>query len=105
MYIKLMMLLYDIMLYIVVLFSLSISGLVFYYNGNLFFFLIFFESCMLSLIVSYVFIYMYLDDPRCIVYAIILFAIAAVESAVGLSLVLLYQRLSGHIFYSYNIDG
>jgi|SaaInl8_200m_RNA_FD_contig_21_2672638_length_520_multi_5_in_0_out_0_2 NADH:ubiquinone oxidoreductase subunit K len=99
------MVFYDILFYICILFSISMLGLGFYYNGNLFYFLIFFESCMLSLIVNYVFICILLDDPRCIIYALILFAIAAVESAIGLSLILLYQRSSGHIFYSYSIDG
>jgi len=99
------MIFYDILFYTNFLFFLSIFGLVFYYDGNLFFFLIFFESCMLSLIVNFVFIYILLDDPRCIIYSLVLFIIAAVESAIGLSLILLYQRLSGHIFYNYSTDG
>ena len=98
------MLFYDILCYVFVFFMLSLLGLVFNYSGNLFFFLIFFESTMLSLILSYVYISILLDDPRCLVYAILLFAVAAVESAIGLSLILLYQRSSGHIFFNYSID-
>jgi len=98
------MVFYDIIIYVLVLFMLSMFGLVFNYSGNLFYFLIFFESCMLSLIINYVYISILLDDPKCILYALILFAVAAVESAIGLSLILLYQRSSGHIFYNYSID-
>lgn len=95
----------DIIFYISLLFILSVIGLVFNIGGNLFYFLIFFESCMLSLILNYIFVSILLDDPRCLVYGLIMFVIAAVESAIGLSLILLYQRLSGHIFYNYSIDG
>lgn len=80
-------------------------GILFNYSGNLFYFLIFFESCMLSLILNFILVSILLDDPRSLVYALILFAIAAVESAIGLSLVLLYQRCSGHIFYNFGIGG
>ena len=99
------MITFNIIFYIVIFFLFSMIGLVFNYSGNLFYFLIFFESCMLSLILNYVFISILLDDPRCIVYGLIMFAVAAVESAIGLSLILLYQRASGHIFFTYSLDG
>ena len=99
------MLTFNIILLVALFFLFSMCGLMFNYSGNLFYFLIFFESCMLGLILNYVYISILLDDPRCIVYGLIMFAVAAVESAIGLSLVLLYQRSSGHIFYTYSLDG
>lgn len=91
--------------YFIMFFMLCLAGLVINYAGNLFYYLIFLELCMLSLILNCIFISILLDDPRCILYALILFAVAAVDSAIGLSLVLLYQRVGGHIFYTYSVNG
>ena len=95
----------NVTLFVFLFFLPSMYGLMFNYICNLFYFLIFFESCMLGLILNYVYIFILLDDPRCIVYGLIMFAVAAVESAIGLSLVLLYQRLSGYIFFICSFDG
>ena len=99
-----MLYLTHLLVYSGLIFICSAIGLVFNLNGNLFYFLIFFESCMLGLVLNFVFLSLFLDDPRCIVFGFIMFAVAAVESAVGLSLALIYQQSSGHIFYNYSID-
>ena len=99
------MLTFNVTLFLFLCFLSSMCELMFNYSGNLFYFLIFFESCMLGLMLNYVYISILLDDPRCIEYGLIMVAVAAVESAIGLSLVLLYQRLSGYIFFLYSFDG
>lgn len=100
------MFVFNITVVLFILFSISIVvSLVINYSGNLFYLFNFFIPCMLSLILNYLFILILLDDPRCVVCGLIMFAVAAVESAIGLSLILLYQRGSGHIFYNYSIDG
>ena len=63
-------------------------------NYNIYFFLI------ICLVVSY-FLNIFMDDLKCHIYAILLFAVAAVESVIRLSLRLLYQRSSEHIIYYY----
>ena len=85
------------------IFICSAIVLVFNLNENLFYFLIVIRLFLLSQVLNFMYLSLFLDDFRCIVFGFILFAVASVEFSVGLSLAYSINNLAAIYTYTNTI--
>jgi NADH-quinone oxidoreductase subunit K len=76
---------------------LAIAFLGFFVRKHIILILICFELILLSCNINFVIFSVYLDDLLGHIYALLVLTIAAVESSLGLALIILYYRLRGGI--------
>jgi NADH:ubiquinone oxidoreductase subunit K len=82
--------------YLFILFFISIFG-IFFLRKNLFLYLIFFEILVLVLIMFLAIQSIFSDDLSGQIFAIVLICVAGAESAIGLALLVLFNRLRGSV--------
>ncbi len=80
----------------IVLFTIGVSGILFN-RRNILVILMCIELILLSVNLNFVTFSVYLDDFVGQIFSLFILTVAASESAIGLAILILYNRVRGHI--------